>query len=162
MTIKKLEMHQKTSLTNLYFNRFLAIRYSTAFFLFINLYWFVFLGGSLSIVAFLPLSILVLAILTMYEQIKLYRIHNNRLPYAKALYSALSVICIVLLISVNTSLFHLFFPFFKNTQYVLNSVMVVLTASLLINFLLLKKIKKIELNKDKSFQRIQAYQQVIN
>jgi hypothetical protein len=162
MTTKKLEMHQKTSLTNLYFNRFLAIRYSTAFFLFINLYWFVFLGGSLSIVAFLPLSILVLAILTMYEQIKLYRIHNNRLPYAKALYSTLSIICIVLLISVNTSLFHLFFPFFKNTQYVLNSVMIVLTASLLINFLLLKKIKKIELNKDKSFQRIQTYQQVIN
>ena len=50
----QLSMHKKISLTNLYFNRFLAVRYITAFFLFINLYWAVFLLGSLSIASVLP------------------------------------------------------------------------------------------------------------
>lgn len=41
----QLDKSKKLSLTNLYFNRFLAIRYSTAFLLFLNLYWAVFLLG---------------------------------------------------------------------------------------------------------------------
>ena len=53
----ELKMHNKLSLTNLYFNRFLAVRYSTAFFLFLNLYWAVFLAGSLSIAVILPLPL---------------------------------------------------------------------------------------------------------
>lgn len=162
MIDNQLKMHQKVSLTNLYFNRFLAIRYSTAFFLFFNLYWAVFLGGTLSVAVIFPFALFILGLLTMFEQVRLYRNHDNRLTYANLFYRILLIFCILLLIAVNTPLFHFFFPFFKNTQNVLNIIMIVLTGNLFIIFLILRKIKKIQCNKDKLYQRIQVYQQVIN
>lgn len=162
MTSKQLKMQQKISLTNLYYNRFLAIRYSTAFFLFLNLYWSVFLLGSFSIAGILPVALFLLGALTAFEQVKLYRNHDNRLPYANVFFSAVFIASVFLMIVVNTLLFHFFFPFFKNTQQVLNTIMLVLSACLLISFLIIRKIKKILRNEDRLYQKIQAYQQVIN
>lgn len=162
MMTKEIKMHKKISLANLYFNRFLAIRYSTAFFLFLNLYWAIFLIGSMSIAAILPIVIFLLGILTIYEQIKLYRNHNNFLPYAKFFYQTILITCCVLTISLYTSLYRFFFPFLKDTQDVLTTIMGLMLGSLLISFLMLKKLKKIQCNKDKHFQRIQAYEDIIN
>ncbi|WP_294965335.1 hypothetical protein [uncultured Gilliamella sp.] len=160
MMTKQLKMHKKISLTNLYFNRFLAIRYSTAFFLFLNLYWAVFLIGSNSFVASLPIVIFVLAILTSFEQIKLYRNHNNYLPYAKLFYQTILISYSIVIILLYTSWFHFFFPFLKDTQEVLNTIMGLLIGCLLIAFLMLKKLKRIQCNADKHFQRICAYEEI--
>lgn len=162
MMTKELKMHKKISLTNLYFNRFLAVRYTTAFFLFLNLYWSIFLLGSLSIVAILPLFLLILSILTAFEQIKLYRNHCNKLPYANFFYRTTLISNIVLLLTLYSPLYHFFYPFLKNTQDVLNILTILLTVSLLIAFLMLKKLNKIKHNQDKHFKRIQAYEEIIN
>ncbi len=158
----ELKMHNKLSLTNLYFNRFLAVRYSTAFFLFLNLYWAVFLAGSLSIAVIIPLFLFILAILTAFEQIKLYRKHSNHLPYARFFYRSLMIVCIMLMIALYSPLYHFFFPFLKNNQNVLNVMTVLLLVSSLITFLMLKKLNKILRNEDKHFKRIQAYEDIIN
>ncbi|MWN90639.1 hypothetical protein GQ597_07995 [Gilliamella sp. Pra-s65] len=159
---EKLTMHKKISLTNLYFNRFLMIRYTTAFFLFLNLYWATFLMGSLSMVAILPLVLFVLGILTTWEQIKLYRNHCNKLPYARLFYRVLAVVFIALMITLYTPLYQLFYPFLKQTQDVLNVLLVLLTVSLIITLLMLKKLNNIQHNRDQHFKRIQAYEEFIN
>ncbi|OTQ76454.1 hypothetical protein [Gilliamella apis] len=158
----QLKMHKKVSLTNLYFNRFLAVRYATAFFLFINLYWAVFLLGSLSIAIVLPLLLIVMATLTSFEQIKLYRNHKNHLRYASLLYRTLLISIIVLMVSIYTPLFHFFFPFLKNSPEAVNIILGILAASLVFTIFILIKLKKIERNEDKHFKRIQAYQEIIN
>ena len=158
----QLKMHKKVSLTNLYFNRFLAVRYITAFFLFINLYWAVFLLGSLSIAFALPLVLIVLATLTSFEQIKLYRNHKNHLRYASLFYRIMLIAITVLIISIFTPLFHFFFPFLKNSPEAINIVLGILSVSLFFTILILIKLKKIERNEDKHFKRIQAYQEIIN
>ncbi|MWP62620.1 hypothetical protein [Gilliamella sp. Pas-s25] len=159
---QKLTMHKKISLTNLYFNRFLAIRYTVAFFLFLNLYWAIFLMGSLSIIALLPISLFVLGILTTWEQIKLYRNHCNKLPYARLFYRALAIVFVTLMITLYTPLYHFFFPFLKQTPDALHVLMVLLTVSLIIITLMLSKLNKIQHNQDLHFKRIQAYEEFIN
>ena len=158
----QLKTHKKVSLTNLYFNRFLAVRYTTAFFLFLNLYWAVFLMGSLSIAIVLPLLLILFATLTSFEQIKLYRNHQNHLRYASLFYRIMLVSVIMLIISIYTPLFHFFFPFLKYSQEALNVLLGILAASLVFTIFILLKLKKIERNEDKHFKRIQAYQEIIN
>ncbi|WP_392551366.1 hypothetical protein RHO14_07690 [Orbus wheelerorum] len=157
-----LNIQKKVSLTNLYFNRFLAIRYTTAFFLFLNLYWAIFLIGSLSFAAILPLFLFILSLFTALEQVKLYRCHSNKLPYAYFFYRVLVVSCIILLITLYSRLYNDFYPFLKNTHDVLNILTVLLIFSLSISFLMLKKLNKIKLDQDKHFKRIQAYEEIIN
>ncbi|WP_085247448.1 hypothetical protein [Gilliamella mensalis] len=159
---EKLTIHKKISLTNLYFNRFLAIRYTTAFFLFLNLYWAIFLIGSLSIIALLPISLFVLGILTTWEQIKLYRNHCNKLPYARLFYQGLAIVLIALIMTLYTPLYHFFYPFLKQTQEAANVLIVLLTVSLIIVLLMLRKLNKIQHNQDLHFKRIQAYEEFIN
>ena len=158
----QLKLHKKVSLTNLYFNRFLAVRYATAFFLFINLYWAVFLMGSLSIAIVLPIMLIILATLTSFEQIKLYRNHKNHLHYASLFYQIMLISIIALIVSIFTPLFHFFFPFLKNSQESINILLGIMLTSLVFTILILIKLKKIERNEDKHFKRIQAYQEIIN
>lgn len=158
----QLKLHKKVSLTNLYFNRFLAVRYATAFFLFINLYWAVFLMGSLSIAIVLPIMLIILATLTSFEQIKLYRNHKNNLRYASLFYQIMLISIIALIVSIFTPLFHFFFPFLKNSQEAINILLGIMLTSLVFTILILIKLKKIERNEDKHFKRIQAYQEIIN
>lgn len=158
----QLDKSKKLSLTNLYFNRFLAIRYSTAFLLFLNLYWAVFLLGSKSYTAILPITLFILGALTAFEQVKLYRNHDNFLPFAKLFFQMMLLMCGMLVITLYTSLFHLFFPFLKDSQPVLNTIMGLLIGSGVIAFLMLKRLAKIQRNEDKHFKRIQTYEEIIN
>lgn len=153
---------QKISFNNLYFNRFLAIRYSTAFFLFLNLYWTIFLLGSLSVTAILPFILFIMGGFTAFEQIKLYRNHSNRLPYANLFYLSLLIIYITSMVAIYTPLYHVFFPFLKHSQDALNILTVLCVTNLLIVLLILKKLNKIQRNEDKYYQRIQAYEEIIN
>ncbi|WP_081295240.1 MULTISPECIES: hypothetical protein [unclassified Gilliamella] len=162
MMSNQLKMHKKISLANLYFNRFLAIRYGTAFFIFLNLYWAVFLISSMSFFSIMPIALLVLGVLASFEQIKLYRNHYNYLPYATLFYRSILFTFSALIIILYTPWYPLFFPFLKDTQVVLNTISAFLIGCVFIDFLMLKKLKKIQLNKDKHFQRIQAYQAIIN
>lgn len=157
-----LKLQKKISLTNLYFNRFLAIRYATALFLFLNLYWAIFLLGSSSIAVILPISLFILSVFTAFEQVRLYRNHCNQLPYASFFFRALLVSCILLLIMLYTPLFQFFYPFLSNTQEVLNVLIALLMVSMLISFLMLKRLNKIKYNQDKHFKRIKAYEEIIN
>lgn len=153
---------KKISFNNLYFNRFLAIRYSTAFFLFLNLYWTIFLLGSLSVTAIFPFILFIMGGFTAFEQIKLYRNHSNRLPYANLFYRALLIIHIISMVAIYTPLYHVFFPFLKHSQDALYMLTVLCVTNLLIVLLILKKLNKIQRNEDKHYQRIRAYEEIIN
>lgn len=157
-----LKLQKKISLTNLYFNRFLAIRYATALFLFLNLYWAIFLLGSSSIAVILPISLFVLSVFTAFEQVRLYRNHCNKLPYASFFFRTLLASCILLLITLYTPLFQFFYPFLNNTQNVLNVLIALLAVSFFISFMMLKRLNKIKHNQDKHFKRVQAYEEIIN
>lgn len=153
---------QKLSLTNLYFNRFLLIRYATAFFLFLMLYWSVFLVSTFSVVAMLPVTLFVLSALVALEQVKLYRNHSNQLPYARYFYWTSFISCLILLGCVYTSFYSVFFPFLVSTQSVKNLVAILVMVSLILSILVLIKLHNIKLDRDKHFSRVKAYEKIIN
>lgn len=153
-------MHKKICLTNLYFNRFLFIRYATALFLFVTLYWSIFLFSIPSAMVIFPFTLFVLSLLVALEQIKLYRNHSNQLPFARLFYwCAIGFYCL-LLFSVYTPLYHLFFPFLMVSAR--NTVFILVILSLVLCFFALKKLNKIQKNQDKHFGRVQAYEKIIN
>ena len=81
---RKIELEKKQlSLKNMYFNRYLIVRYLTAFFFFMNMQWMILLLSAKSLGSSLPM-ILILAILpAVGEQVKLYRKHQTNVPWTK-------------------------------------------------------------------------------
>lgn len=153
-------MRKRIGLRNFYFNRFLAIRYATALFLFLNLYWSIFLLGSLSAAAIIPLCLFILGILTALEQIKLYRNHSNQLPYALMFHKAIFGVSFFLLITIYSPLYHLWYPFLKNTQEAVNFLSILLIINSIISFLIIKKLKNIKHDQDSYFKKMQSYEQI--
>ncbi|HHX70554.1 MAG TPA: hypothetical protein GX708_21190, partial [Gallicola sp.] len=74
---------KELSLKNMYFNRYLIVRYTVALFFFINLYWLLSLLLTKSFMAILPCMLILLLILVIFEHAKLYSNHTNKLPRTK-------------------------------------------------------------------------------
>lgn len=147
------------SLKSMQFNRFMLIRYATAFFLFINLYWAIIMRQT--VVALIPVVLMLIASLAIIEQIKLFGHHTNQLTYSKVFFRSQLIVNIILMISTPTSLFTFFYQFIQNTS---SNRLVVLILLLLSSGLLLivnKRLGLIAINHDKYYARLIAYQSVI-
>lgn len=162
MEMEQLErQRKKTSLQSMYFNRFLGIRYAIALFFFTNLYWFVLTVGVAKLAAIIPLVLVVLLGFAGVEQVRLISQHRNQIPHAKRFFTAQLVVNLGLLTIIFTPLFRQFYPFFANTNQAKLSVSILLLAGCLLCLLIVKRIKKIEVNADVHYQRIMAYQKIV-
>ncbi len=81
---KKNELEKKQlSLKNMYFNRYLFVRYLTAFFFFMNMQWMILLLSAKSLGSSLPMVLLLAILPAVGEQVKLYRKHQTNVPWTK-------------------------------------------------------------------------------
>lgn len=77
-----LEKNKKEqSLKSMYYNRYLLVRYVTAIFFFTNIYWLISLVISDSSLYFLPLTLIIILILSVAEQVKIYSSPTNNAIY---------------------------------------------------------------------------------
>lgn len=152
---------KKMSLKSMYFNRFLMIRYVIALFLFSNLYWFVFAIGTGNLTALVPAVLLFFAGRAIFEQILQLDNHRNQIPKAKHFFLLqLIVNALILIVSLFGSVTSIF-PFFQNTNQTNSFVQVIVLFGLLLAVLNLRKIHRIENNKDTHFQRIVDYEHIL-
>ena len=150
----------KMSLRNLYFNRYLLIRYLTAGYFFFNLYWFILLLGYHQPVAILPFVLMVGLIFVTVEQVKQYHVHTNRVPYAQKYYWVQLVINLVLAGICLTPLATTFYPFVRASG--MNVIIAILLVGVLGCLLIERKISNIRSNKDRYLSNIKDFQNSIN
>lgn len=147
------------SLKSMQFNRFMLIRYATAFFLFVNLYWAIIMWQTL--VALIPVALMFIASLAIIEQIKLFGHHTNQLIYSKVFFRSQLIVNIILMVSIPTSLFTFFYQFIQNTGSNRLVVLILLLLSSSILLIVNKRLGLIATNHDKYYARLTAYQSVL-
>ncbi len=76
---QELEVRRKeAAIKNMYYTRYFSVRYATTFFFFVNLYWVLMLYLSKAgLVLLFPLLLTVLAMLAIWEQTRMYTIHQK-------------------------------------------------------------------------------------
>ena len=143
---RKIELEKKQlSLKNMYFNRYLIVRYLTAFFFFMNMQWMILLLSAKSLGSSLPM-ILILAILpAVGEQVKLYRKHQTNVPWTKWF----------------TSGFTFLYPFMANNNGGQLFVFILVVSGIFASAFIQYRLKKISLNQDQQYIRIKQYEKAL-
>ncbi|WP_386694485.1 hypothetical protein [Lonepinella sp. MS14435] len=151
---------QQMILRSLYFNRFLFVRYTTAFLFFSTLVWCCAMFLSQATFLFVPLLILSLLGIASFEQVKMYYKHNTAAPLTSRIFQFLLVGYSLLMLICLTPYEKQLFPFVQNHQSrILEGYFGVV---IILTLLVLKKLNTIRANKDTHYQRIMAYEQQLN
>lgn len=155
-TPTKAELSQQSKLRSIHFNRFLAFRYITAVFFFINLYWSILSFSILSLWIILPVMLLLIDIAIIIEQTKKYWHPSNDLFLTKIGYS---VQIFSNLLGITMILFgqqQLLFPFVNNEGRGL--LLLVLTIGFLIGGFVEWRVWQIEHNKDAYLKHMKIFE----
>lgn len=157
---------KETSKRNFRYNRFLLLRYLLAVFFFSNLnlailYW---LGKNKLIL--IPLGMLVLSVLAIYEHVKLYGETTDKvdhqLRYNLLYHQVQGILNSLLLLSTLANIqFLTFFPFLVNTAKNRWIVAIILILGIGLSLLSIRRIMAIREQKDKHFGYIQEYEKIM-
>ncbi|PYZ93367.1 hypothetical protein CR194_09265 [Salipaludibacillus keqinensis] len=154
---------KELSLKSMYFNRYLLVRYVSAFFFFTNLYWFVSLLMSQSALFLVPLTLLVVLIISIAEQVKMYSDHTNNPKYTRYCFQTLlgTNVLLILPVSFSSSFTHLY-PFLIDETRSKLLIFFILITGILLSKHILNRLNQIRHNEDKHYKRIKQYEEVIN
>lgn len=159
---EKLEKRRKeTSLKTMYFNRFLLIRYITAGFFFVNLYWFFSLIMSSSIFAIVPGVTLVFIIGSVYEQCTMYSSPIDNAKKTIFLFKLILSVNIMIIASLSTSLFEYLFPFLMNNSKSYKLILGIIIVGMVLCSISLKRLQQIKNRTDKQFKYVKQYENAI-
>lgn len=159
---RKIELEKKQlSLKNMYFNRYLFVRYLTAFFFFMNMQWMILLLSAKSLGSSLPMVLLLAILPAVGEQVKLYRKYQTNVPWTKR-YFLFQGVCNILLIPVLfTSGFTLLYPFMANNNRGQLFVFILIVSGIFVSVFIQYRLKKISLNQDQQYIRIKQYEKAL-
>ncbi|HLR43212.1 MAG TPA: hypothetical protein VK067_08255 [Pseudogracilibacillus sp.] len=159
-----IEQNRKNlSIKTMYFNRYLLVRYISALFFFTNLYWFISLLLSDSSLYFLPLLLLIVLVISIAEQVKMYGNHTNNAKHTRYCFVILLFTNVVLIApTCFSSIFTQFYPFLLNQQKSKILVLAILVIGILLTVLILNRLYKINHNEDTHYERIKKYEEAIN
>ena len=156
---QELEARRKeAAIKNMYYTRYFSVRYATAFFFFVNLYWILMLYLSKAdLVLLLPLLLTVLAALAMWEQTRMYTVHQKEATLTRFFYSLSTVMNVVLLALVLTGQYHFLFPFYSLSTTTVIFLSIIMLSGLILSLFMLRKLSRIHRHTDKQYKRIQEY-----
>lgn len=149
---------KKLSLKTMHFNRYLLIRYISAGFFFTNLYWLILLYLSQSRLLFLPLFLIIVILMSVFEQAKLYSTPTNVVPRTTNYYRLQLIVSTGLLLVTFTPLFSFLFPFMNKGVSGRAFIAVFLLTGCLLCLWIQNRLRNISLNHDKHYQRIKQYE----
>lgn len=152
---------QETSLKTMYFNRFLLIRYVTAGFFFVNLYWFFSLAMSKSIWAFIPGVTLMVIIRAVYEQCVMYSEPIDDAKKTIFLYKIILTINILLIAILCTPFFSRLYPFLTDTSKSHKFILAIIMIGIILCGICLKRLQDVKNRTDKQFKYIQQFEKSI-
>lgn len=157
------EKNQKNQmLKSLYYNRYLLVRYVTAIFFFTNVYWLISLALSHSALFAIPLALIIVIILSVAEQVKIYSSPTNHARYTKFCFMTLLIANVILLLpSCFSSSFAHLYPFLINQNKSKGLILAVLIAGIFLSVFILYRLYQIKHDEDKHFQRIKEYEKAI-
>ncbi|AEO99910.1 hypothetical protein [Heyndrickxia coagulans] len=157
------EKNQKNQmLKSMYYNRYLLVRYVTAIFFFTNVYWLISLVVSHSLLYLLPLALIIVVILSVAEQVKIYSSPTNHAKYTKFCFMTLLIANVILLLpSCFSSSFAHLYPFLINQNKSKVLILAVLIAGIFLSAFILYRLYQITHDEDKHFQRIMEYEKAI-
>lgn len=155
MTSRQAKQRQ-TSLRNMHFNRYLLVRYFTAGYFFMNLYWLILLASMRKMTLILPACLLVGLVLVCAEQVKQYRQPSRHLPQAYCYYWLQLSINICLLISLYTPLFTNLYPFIKPTGK--GALAILLVVGSIGCIVVERKLFKIAHDQDRYFKALKDFE----
>lgn len=163
-TKNKIEKNRReTSLKAMYFNRFLLVRYMSALFFFSNLYWFFTLVMSRSLALILPLVLMIVILISVAEQVRMYGNHSNQAKYTYYCFLSISTINLLLIpIILFTPLFQYLYPFIVDQSSSRLFVFGILVCGLCISGFILFRLHNIRHDKDWHYKRLQRFENAMN
>lgn len=150
---------KEAAITNLYFNRYLIVRYTIAFFLFINVYWAtaLYTASSARYLIIIPLALIGGFAWSMWEMALMNRREQEPARVTRHVFQAnlfvTAVVALVALLGQHT----LLFPFLTTTMKSLVVVLIMETVGFLLSLAILSRLRRIDHKADKQYQRIQTY-----
>ncbi|MCS8617781.1 PTS cellobiose transporter subunit IIC [Latilactobacillus curvatus] len=148
------------SLNSMQFNRYLLLRYVTAGFFFVNLYWLVLMSPTTSWVKWLPFSLVLVHGAIAIEQASKYWHHQHDLPVTKWGYFFQSMTNVGLLIGLGLGASHQVVPFFSTRGSQLT--MIGVGIGLLLALLVERRTWLIEHDLDAYYARLTAFKASLN
>lgn len=152
---------QQTSLKTMYFNRFLLIRYITASFFFVNLYWFFSLIISNTIWSLVPGVNLVFITIATFEQCVMVSSPIDNANKTIIAYKEILIVNILLILASVTPLFNCLFPFLIISTKSYYLILGIIIIGIIFCSISLKRLEKIKNCTDKQFKYVKKYEQAI-
>lgn len=140
---------EETSLKTMYFNRFLLIRYITAIFFFLNLYWLFSLVMCNSVLLVVPGLTLIFIVRAVWEQCTMYSSPIDNAEKTILVYKIILSINIMLIVALFTPLFNELFPFLENSMKAYGFVFGINFIGMILCGISLRRLLKIKNRTDK-------------
>ena len=152
------ERRKENAIKTLFYNRYFAIRYISATYLFINLYWSVALYMTQDYLAMLvPVAMLIFAGLTMWEQFKMFTRNQEQAKITYRFYQTVIGVNSILILVTLTGQIGFLFPFLQDSQQSILALLLVQGVGILLAVWILSKLNRINKNADKQYLRLKQY-----
>lgn len=149
---------REAAITNMYYNRYLLVRYVTALFLFIYLYWFIMLYTEAAplYLMVLPLALLCGAGWTMWEMALMNTREQKPAKVAPMFYKVIIAVNLVLILISLLGQYPALFPLLTFSSASLLAIVIMQLSGILLSLGILSRLRRIEHKADKQYQRIQS------
>ena len=152
------ERRKENAIKTLFYNRYFAIRYISATYLFINLYWSVALYMTQDYLAMLvTVAMLIFAGLTMWEQFKMFTRNQEQAKITYRFYQTVIGVNAILALMTLTGQIGFLFPFLQDTQQSVIALLLIQGVGILLAVWILSKLNRINKNVDKQYLRLKQY-----
>lgn len=152
------ERRKENAIKTLFYNRYFAIRYLSAAYLFVNVYWAVVLYMTQDYLAMIfPLAMVVFAGLTMWEQFKMFSRDQKQAKLTRRFYQTVIVVNALLALLTIFGLTGFLFPFLLPSQKTMIALLFVQTVGVVVAFWILSRLNRINKKVDKQYIRLKNY-----
>lgn len=152
------EIRKDNAIKAMFYNRYLAVRYISAAYLFINLYWAAVLYMTQDYLAMLlPLAMISFAGVTMWEQFKMFNRNQEEAKITKRFYQTIIVVNIFLALLTVAGQTGFLFPFLLQNSQTTLVLLLVQGVGILVALWILSKLGRINKNVDKQYIRTKHY-----
>ena len=150
------DVKKEQSLSFMYFNRFLMLRYFTAFMFFTNLYWFGMTLTCRSWSAVLPFLLMIGGIAVTLELTSKLHTKKSSVPVTKYYYLIQILVNLAVILISLTPAYPQFLPFFSGRGQLF--VITICLAGILMSVMVLFRIRKIANDQDRQLKVIKMFE----
>ena len=159
-TMDPQDLRKVNSIKNMYFNRYLMIRYFLAACIFANFYWMLSVRDNAS--KLFAIALLIVGSFACLESIRSYGEKKVSMKWTKRFFNYQLITNICLLVIVFTPFFKAVFPFLQDHMTSRIFISCLLIIGLLMCIACRIRLSKIDTNTDKHYARILQFEKIVN